>query len=306
MRNWDTNANQFSLAMAKITLEHKPDPIGFRADFGFGPALDIIHGSEPGGLNTFRYIEQAYLSASLGKGTLDIGKFVTQHGAEVIETHANWNYSHSLLFAWAIPYYHFGIRYTYPLHKTFSGAVYLVNGWNNVRDNNTGKTLGFQGVWAPHPRFTWTNNYMFGPENTGINTGYRHLYDTTATVTVNDKLALMGNFDYGVNKFGKGIANARWTGFAGYVRLSPTKWFALIPRAEWYNDADGYTTTLAQKLKEFTLTSEFKMREGFLTRLEYRRDWSDQAFFDRGNSPASAKSQDTLLAGFIVYFGPKR
>ena len=31
-------------------------------------------------------------------------------GAEVIETHSNWNYSRSLLFAWAIPYYHMGLR----------------------------------------------------------------------------------------------------------------------------------------------------------------------------------------------------
>lgn len=48
------------------------------------------------------------------------------------------------------------------------------------------------------------------------------------------------------------------------------------------------------------------MREGLISRFEYRRDWSDQRFFDRGNTPASSKSQDTLLAGFTVFFGPKR
>ena len=48
------------------------------------------------------------------------------------------------------------------------------------------------------------------------------------------------------------------------------------------------------------------MKEGLLSRLEYRRDWSDQQFFDRGNTPGSSKSQDTLAAGFVVFFGPKR
>ena len=28
----------------------------------------------------------------------------------MIESKDNWNYSRSLLFAWAIPYYHFGLR----------------------------------------------------------------------------------------------------------------------------------------------------------------------------------------------------
>jgi len=43
-----------------------------------------------------------------------------------------------------------------------------------------------------------------------------------------------------------------------------------------------------------------------LSRLEYRHDWSNQPFFDRGLDPASHKSQDTLALGIIGYFGPKR
>ena len=39
---------------------------------------------------------------------MDFGKFVTSAGAEVIESKDNWNYSRSLLFAYAIPYWHFG------------------------------------------------------------------------------------------------------------------------------------------------------------------------------------------------------
>lgn len=306
LRNFDTGANQFSLNYAELVLEHNADPVGFRVDLGFGPAIDIVHGAEPGGLNTFRHIEQAYVSVKGGKGTFDFGKFVTAHGAEVIETNANWNYSRSLLFAWAIPYYHFGARYTYPISKTFTGMVHVVNGWNNVRDNNSGKSFGFSGTWAPNSHFSWAHNYMVGPENTGTNSGVRHMYDTTATVTVNDKVAFMGNFDHGTNGFGKGLGKAGWRGVAGYVKLSPTSWFAFVPRVEWFDDHDGFNTGVAQKLKEATLTAEFKMKQGLLSRIEYRRDWSDQSFFDRGNTLGSSKSQDTLLAGFTVVFGPKR
>jgi hypothetical protein len=166
LRNFDVKSNQFSLNMAKFTLEHAPEPLGFRVDFGFGRAFDIMHASEPAGSSILRNIEQAYISVK-PKGwkglQFDAGQFVTSAGAEVIETYANWNYSRSLLFALAIPYYHFGVRATMPISSSFSAGVQLTNGWNNVEDNNSGKTAGFTTSWT-HKWATWTNNYYVGPE----------------------------------------------------------------------------------------------------------------------------------------------
>ena len=81
------------------------------------------------------YIEQAFLSLKPPKAKgfeLDFGKFVTSAGAEVIEAKDNWNYSRSLLFAWAIPYWHFGLRTSMPVSKIDTIGVQVVNGWNNV------------------------------------------------------------------------------------------------------------------------------------------------------------------------------
>ncbi len=112
--NFDANANEFSLNMLKLSMSHAVEPIGFQVDLGFGHAFDMINGGEPqNSLNT-RNIEQAYVSwKPKGKDSgfqMDFGKFVTSAGAEVIESYSNWNYSRSLLFSWAIPYYHFGFR----------------------------------------------------------------------------------------------------------------------------------------------------------------------------------------------------
>jgi hypothetical protein len=70
--------------------------------------------------------------------------------------------------------------------------------------------------------------------------------------------------------------------------------------------ATGFATGTAQKLKEFTMTAEFKAWEGVLARLEYRKDWSDVAYFDRGATPGVWTNQPTLTAGFVAFFGPKR
>jgi hypothetical protein len=56
--NFDTDANQFSLSMVKLSMSHTADPIGFQVDFGFGKAFDIINGGEPG--IGIKNIEQAY------------------------------------------------------------------------------------------------------------------------------------------------------------------------------------------------------------------------------------------------------
>ena len=308
LRNFDTKSSQFSLNLAKVVLEKKPvadSRLGFRTDLAIGPATEIVHASEPGGADVFKHLQQAYLSylAPAGKGLqIDVGKFVTQHGAEVIETKDNWNYSRSLLFALAIPYYHIGVRATYAFTDKFTLAGYLVNGWNNVVDNNTGKTLGLQATVKPTAKLTVVGNYMAGPEQPGNNDDWRHLFDTTVTYAVNGRLSLMANYDYGLDR----IAGARvhWQGIAGYIRVQANKWLAFAPRFEWYDDHDGFTTGAPQTVKDFTITSEHKINNGLLTRFEYRKDFSDKHFFIKPFDRL-VKAQSTLSFGLVYAFSSK-
>jgi hypothetical protein len=306
LQNFDFRANEFSLNMAKITIAHTPDPIGFDLDIGGGRAYEVFHSTDTAP-HIFNYVEQMYLSYKPAKAKgleVDFGQFVTSAGAEVIESKDNWNYSRSLLFAWAIPYYHFGLRATMPLGKYFTGGVQVVNGWNDLRDNNSGKTIGLTGALVVG-KVTWNQNYYVGPENPGTNQGLRNLFDTTVLVAATKVTSFYVNYDYGQNAKVMG-GESRWTGIAGAAHFQLTKVFALAPRIEWFNDADGFSTGTAQKLKEATMTGEFKIRDGVITRLEYRRDWSDVPFFDRGSNPASSNNQTTLLAGLILYYSAKK
>ena len=90
---------------------------------------------------------------------MDFGKFVTSAGAEVIEAKDNWNYSRSLLFVNAIPYWHFGARTSMPVSKTETIGFQLVNGWNNVSKSNGGVTGVFTSAFVK-PKATWDLNYI--------------------------------------------------------------------------------------------------------------------------------------------------
>ena len=96
--------------------------------------------------------------------TIDFGKFVTPAGGEVIESKDNFNYSRGLLFALAIPYYHAGVRVGYSFNDKVSLTGYLVNGWNDVKDNNKDKTVGASLTVKPNGKTTVIANYLVGNE----------------------------------------------------------------------------------------------------------------------------------------------
>lgn len=300
LRNFDVRTNSLTLNMAKLVLEHDPAPVGFRVDFGFGRAFDIFHSLEPGG-GILDVVPQAYASfrpRGAGGLQIDFGKFFTSAGAELTENDTNWNYSRSLIYANG-PYYHAGLRVTKPLAESFTVGVQLLNGWNNVEDNNSGKTLGFTTAWTGE-KVSWFQTWYTGPEKTDTNKGFRNFYDTVLILTPVERAQVALNFDYGTEKrIGGGADN--WVALSGQARFLVTENFSLNPRLEFYHDRDGFITGTAQKIKEFTLTGEYKWAEGVMAKAEYRRDWSDAAVFERG-AGGLAKTQSTVLVGIVAWF----
>jgi hypothetical protein len=307
-RNFDTRHNQFGLTMAQLWLAKAPTSDsrgGFKVKLSVGPATTIVQSLEPGASGVLQNIEEGFISylAPIGKGLqIDAGKFVTQHGAEVIEAKDDWNYSRSLLFALAIPYYHSGVRATYSLNDklTLMGAV--VNGWNNVVENNGGKTFGAQIAYKPTASLSLVQNYMSGPEQPDDNRDWRQLLDSIATWTVNPKLSLMANYDYGADTIAG--AKVHWQGVAGYAKIQAAKRVAFSPRVEWYQDPSGFTTGTPQTLKEVTTTLELKATDTFLWRIEYRTDFSNVDVF-KMQSGALKKTQSSIGFGILYSFSTK-
>lgn len=303
LRNFDAKGQTFDLSMAEVWLSSAPTSarrVGYNIKFTFGSAASMINAYEPGATPGLQNVQQAYASylAPVGKGLqVDVGKFVTPHGAEVIEAKDDWNYSRSLLFALAIPYYHLGVRLGYAPSDKVSLSGFVVNGWNNVVDNNTGKTLGVGLGYKPTTALSFVANYMAGPEQANQNDGWRRLFDATATWTVTPALSLMANYDDGRDTVaGQAV---KWTGLAGYAKVQVAPWLALSPRVEWYDDPQGATTGLAQTLKEVTVTAECKAADGLLIRAEYRRDWSSKAFF--GTSGDTTLAHQSSIAVAMMY-----
>jgi hypothetical protein len=330
LRNFDVNSSQFALNMLELVADKAPDAtasrVGYHIALGFGQAMNLVNGGEvaspnvpgtpvlgpPSTITNFdQYLKEGYLEylAPVGKGLqVNVGKFVTPAGAEVIETKDNWNYSRGLLFSWAIPYFHFGMSGKYAFNSKFALTGYLMNGWNNSVDNNSGKTTGFSAAWTPSSKLSLIENYLVGPEQSNDNGDFRHLTDTVLIYSPTAKLSLMANYDYGHDRVlapnqGSPTATSAvwWTGLAGYVKYAPdTKW-AIAARGEWFKDHNGFSTGTAQNVSEFTLTLQRMLASKIMTRLEFRRDMSDQDVFPY-RTGLLKDAQNTVTLGMVYAF----
>jgi len=312
LQNFDIINGQPELSMIKFTVDKSDSVFGFHFDVGTGETMRLIHAGDPAAEQhkALRYFEQMYLIAkpkNMHGTEIDFGTFVTSAGAEVIEANSNWNYSRSLLFAWAIPYYHFGLRTSTPINKVVTVGVQVVNPWNETAGPHTFTNIGLT-LAVTKGIYTWNTNYYVGPNNPVIGTqpsgGMRNLFDSTLLVAPNDKTSFYINGDYGRNNNPVGNGFANWEGIAFAGRYQVTKKGAFAGRAEYFKDPQGFETGTAQSLGEGTVTGEYKLTDMFITRLEARHDISSVEFFNKGTRPNSAFGETTLTLSVMAVFGP--
>jgi len=305
-RIFDQKANSFLIDLAEIQFA-KDAPVGglgYKLKVSFGETAKFIHSAGLGGPNDVVDLTQAYVNyvAPLGSGLkLQFGKFVTYHGAEVIEARDDFNYSRSFLFNYAIPFTHTGFMAGYTFSKAFSANIYVVNGWDVTEDNNKGKTFGTSFVVTPVEPFSMNFNFMYGPEQSHNSTNYRFLFDWVGTLKATKNLTFVLNTDCATEEQDplNGGRNAQWYGVAGYAKYDFTDWFSTSIRAEYFDDKEGVRTGIAQQLKEITITPEFRVVKNLIVRPEYRHDWSNRDGFDSEHGTFNKKSQDTVAFGIM-------
>ncbi len=298
LRVFDAGNGSFLFSYAELAASMAPDPGGFRLDLGFGPVADLtsleVSGDPPvvGASEVFKHVQQAYASFKHGVFTADIGKFVTNAGAEVIEAKDNWNYSRSFLFGFAIPFSHTGIRLTAALSDQISIQGSVVNGWDVVVDNNDNKTFGGSIFFTNAPTNTTAilNSYV-GKEADDV----RFVIDAVLIQKIGDKLAVNLNGDYAEE------GDLSWWGVAAMARVAASNGLSVALRAEHFQDPDGARTTIVDnQLTEVTATIGVSGGGHAEVRLEGRVDLADQEIF--GPSDDTTKVQGTVQLAGLAWF----
>jgi len=338
LRAYDVSSNNFSVNQASVIVERPIDVnrgrrAGLRVDLMFGQATETLQGSatnEPRP-QVYRQLFQAYGSyvVPAGKGLpIDFGKFASALGFEGNYTKDQINYSRSYYFNF-LPFYHMGLRATYPPSGKLSLTYWLVNGAQQTEDFNGFKSQAAIITIKPHPSLSWNVNYYTGRESRDLNPALNpglpslptqpglsvdpvvmadrsrlHIFDTYAAWT-RGPATLVVEGDYVALRPQSGAAAVVKGGaFYAQYRVAPPAQLAF--RYEYFADGDGLFSGVAQNLQEVTATATVQLAAGLQLRGEWRRDWSDSDFFLGSSIEDRRRAQQTLTAALVWWFGTKQ
>ena len=314
-RVFDQAEGTFQLDVAELAIQKNPvaaGEAGFSIHLTAGSSIPRVTASaglfrDDDGNAQDVDIHQALASYILPVGSgirIDFGKHVTHLGYEVIEGYdgVNDQATRSFLFGYSIPFTQTGLKLGYAFGPRLSASACLVNGWDNVRDNNRSKSVGAQLAVTPAEGVTVLINYLGGAERDS-SSDLRHIVDIAAGYKIHPRFSVGVNFDYGreANAIGPG-EDASWTGGAIYLRAAVVGPLALTARGEVFDDTAGFRTGVRQTLHEVTLTPELRVSSDFLLRVDLRRDRSDRSVFESHGGRAPRRSQSTITLNALCTF----
>lgn len=331
-RGFDNRSNSITLSNAVIGAAWQAGDVSGKVAFQIGSTPSTYYASEPAlagasganatGSDLWKYVQEANVGwkAPIGRGLLlQAGLFLSPIGPEGVAVKDNWNWSRSNLF-FALPFYHAGARASYEVVDgiTLTGAVY--NGWNNVVDDNDGKSLSTS-VGFTRGIVSGQVLYFGGaerPASAPEGPYFRHDFDTYVKVDATSWLSLMvhGNAGFEPNRFG----TSSWEAGALYARVHPLKWLAFAVRSDRFHEEVGANASGSASpiffpvswMASQTATIEFLPADFLSARIEARHDQADGfAFFSgdvHGDGSASApfvanaRAQNTITFGVTSWF----
>lgn len=292
-RVFDSQVDAFMWHQVALNLAYQPKE-------GFGYAMTLMAGQDPNvyapypaNPNDTRHFDYptAYVQYAHGPWLVMAGRYVTLAGSEVIDPTINANFSRSILFGFAIPFAHTGVRVSYAANDQLRWIVGVNNGWDDLRPTTTAKTAELGVSYTPAKAFALSVQGYFGDARVGGLTnegpiGKRDLIDAVALWNVTDALALSVNVDWGrqagatpVGLLPDAGGDATWQGIAGYINYQLSEQWRTSFRLEYFDDVDGYRSGLSQKWKEATLTYAYAPMKSTEIRFELRYDLSSEKAF---------------------------
>jgi hypothetical protein len=302
-RIFDGEHNQIAFNMLQTKVTYESDRFQVVGDLLFGPGAELANFGNAG---SAVLIKQAYLAYSFcDKFTFTVGQFGTHIGYELVDAPDNFNYSLSYLFGNG-PFYHTGAKLDYAASDKIGFMVGVLNGWDNLIDNNLGKSYALQVSLTPNDDVGIYLNWIGGDEDASVITGdtlssFKHMTDLTATFAVSDKMNVGVNAAFGVYDF-EGMKTVNWGGAALYLNYTLCDYFALGLRAEYFDDVGG-AQYVGAAYTGYTLTGVITAANGhFLIKPEIRFDSSNSEIYFKDDAGALTDSQMTAGLAFIGKF----
>lgn len=232
--------NEFNVNLAYAEAKLDAPKYHGRLALQFGTSVQSNYLGEPhvgqvSGPGVQQYIQEAFAGYKLGKNLwVDGGIFFSNAGTEGFISRDQLTYSRALVSDYS-PYYSAGVRATYTVSSRLTARLDVVNGWQNISENNSGKGAGLRLDYAPNANATFSYYDLFSDEaGTRLRT-----FDGVGMKLTIGRLTVLGQADVGTQARPVGQeGHSTWYGLLGIARVQVAPIVALVGRVERYADPD--------------------------------------------------------------------
>jgi hypothetical protein len=202
-----------------------------QANYSFEPAQGTVSGP-----SLAQLLQEAVVGYELADGLwVDGGIFFSNMGMESWISRDNPTYTRSLVADYS-PYYSSGAKLTWAATPKLTARLDVVNGWQNISENNDGKGAGIRLDYAPAAGAT-LSYYNFFSEESGTRL---RTFNGVGAKVVRGPWTLLGEFDVGTQRRAWDVdGSSTWINSVGVVRYQVAPAVGLSARAEFADDEDG-------------------------------------------------------------------
>jgi hypothetical protein len=302
--------NEANINLAYIDLVYTDDRIRARFVPGFGTYMNANYAAESGAL---KYIVEGSIGIKVFANKniwIDAGVLGSPYTNESAISRDHLMYTRSFAPEY-VPYYLSGIKASIPLSKKVNAYLYLLNGWQQIQDQNNGKSIGTQIEYRPNDKNLFNWNTYIGDERSSFapNNRMRYFTDVFWIYNPNGKFSITSCAYIGVQEIldsDKKKDNKIWwqANMIGRVKLGAKS--SLSARIEYFSDPNNIQITPITTLGGFQsystgLCYNLKITENILFRLEGRQFFSDRKMYVNASNEATNQST-WLISNLTVWF----
>lgn len=294
-------SNEFNLNLAFLEVKIESEKTRSRLALQAGTSVQSNYSSEPSkgsvsGGDLSRHIQEARVGYALSDSTwIDAGIFFAHVGSESFISRDNLVLTRSLVADYS-PYYLAGVKLVHTLSDRLTLQFLVVNGWQNVSENNTDKAVG-TGVEYATDQWSLAYNNLVGreisPDLNGSprSTEFRQFHNFSLKSRGLKSWDWIAQFDIGFQKKPDSPSESSWNGASLMARYSFNPLQKIGLRAEAFQDSDQIiiVTNTAQGFNGAGASVGFDqtLEDGILWRTELRYLKANHDVFPKESSFAS-------------------
>lgn len=232
--------DEFNINLAYVAATLTSDRVRGRIALQAGTSVQANYAGEPAigavsGPTLSRHIQEATAGARLAPSLwIDGGVYFSYIGWEGWISRDNPTYTRSLVADYT-PYYLSGVHLTWTPRVRDGSApltlqLHVMNGWQNVSENNHGKAVGLRIDWQVSPALTLAYSNFLGNERPQGVAAATRVFNQLMVKGGTGRLSLQGQVDYGRE------ASRDWYGLVAIGREAIAPTVALSLRIERYSD----------------------------------------------------------------------